>query len=392
MKKLKLFSASSSLTGLGALFFLLLFSPIRSHAQQRPNIIYIMADDLGYADISCYGRKDYKTPHLDNLASQGVKCMNAYSAAPVCTPTRVAFMTGQYPARSPVGLKEPLDWIPKDSLIGLPDPGQTMASYLKTAGYETFLIGKWHLGFNPEFSPLRYGFDYFFGFNGGGLDYVSHRAPRKGPADFYENNTPVNVEGYMTTLLEGKAIETIRRKHDKPFFMSLMFSAPHWPWQAPGDAAYGDTADWRAGGSPATYAAMVKSMDDAIGAIMKTLDEQGLAKNTIVIFTSDNGGERFSDMGIYKGAKMQLWEGGIRVPAIVRWPGHIKAGSVSNQVAVTMDWTATILSLAKAKPLATDGMDLSAILAGKSAETSRTLYWRIFQRRKHKAMREGDWK
>lgn len=351
-----------------------------------------MADDLGYADVSCFGRKDYQTPHIDKLATQGVKCMNAYAAAPVCTPTRVAFMTGRFPASVPVGLREPLDWIAKDSIVGLPNNQPTIASMLKASGYETFLIGKWHLGFKPEFSPLKYGFDYFFGFNGGGVDYVSHRSPDKGPADLYENYRPVNVDGYATDLLKQKTIETIRRKHNKPFFISLMFNAPHWPWQAPGDGVYHDTMDWRAGGSAGIYAAMVKSMDDAIGAIMKTLDEQGLANNTIVIFTSDNGGERFSDMGIYKGRKMSLWEGGIRVPAIVRWPDHIQPNTTTDQVAITMDWTATIASIAKAKHSKLNGIDLTAILTGKKPVVQRTLYWRIFQRVQHKALRDGKWK
>ncbi|HYF31082.1 MAG TPA: sulfatase [Chitinophagaceae bacterium] len=375
-------------------FFLLVF--LQAQAQDRPNIIYIMADDLGYADLSCYGRKDYQTPHLDKLAAQGVKFMNAYAAAPVCTPTRVAFMTGRYPASVPVGLKEPLAWNAKDSAMGLPPGHPTIASRLKNAGYKTFLIGKWHLGFKPEFSPLHYGFDYFYGFNGGGVDYISHGSPRGGATDLYENYQPVNTEGYMTDLLQQKTIDVIRRTHAKPFFISLMFSAPHWPWQAPGDKAYPDTMNWVNGGSAATYAAMVKSMDEAVGAIMKALDEQNLANNTVIIFTSDNGGdERFSDMGIYKGKKMQLWEGGIREPAIVRWPTHIKPGSTTNQVATTMDWTASILSLANAKPdpqFATDGIDLMPILTGKKEEISRTLYWRLFQRTQHKAMRDGKWK
>lgn len=351
-----------------------------------------MADDLGYADISCYGRKDYQTPNLDKLATQGVKFMNAYSAAPVCTPTRAAFMTGRYPASTQVGLKEPIDWLATDSVVGLPKDQPTVANMLKRAGYETFLIGKWHLGFNPESSPLRHGFDYFYGFHGGAVDYVSHGSPDKGPADFYENHQPINVQGYATDLLKQKSIEIISRKHSKPFFISLMFNAPHWPWQAPGDPAYADTADWRGGGSAAKYAAMVKSMDDAIGAVMKTLDEQGLANNTIVIFTSDNGGERYSDMDIYRGRKMQLWEGGIRVPAIVCWPGRIKPNTTTNQVAVTMDWTATIVSIAKAKHPAMNGIDLTPILTGKKSEIPQTLYWRIFQRVQHKALRDGKWK
>jgi arylsulfatase A-like enzyme len=377
------------------------FVPILLFAQSKdppPNIIYIMADDLGYADLSGYGRKDYRTPHLDALAAQGVKFTNAYAAAPVCTPTRTAFMTGRYPARAPVGLYEPLRGTPADSLVGLTPEHPSIASYLKAAGYATYLVGKWHLGFTPASSPVRNGFDGFFGIHAGAADYTSHRAPMAG-TDLYENDQAVERPGYLTELLREKAIEVIRQPHQQPFFLALMFNAPHWPWQAPGDAAHTDTATsiatWTGGGSAATYAAMVKSMDDAIGALMKALDEEGLSDNTVVIFTSDNGGERFSDMGPYKGRKFELWEGGIRVPAFVRWPGKIKPGTTTQQVATTMDWTATILSLAGAAsrpdtPL--DGMDLTPVLTGRQGAVDRTLYWRLAQRNQHKAIRDGQWK
>lgn len=376
-----------------SVFFVSFYSSAQK--DQRPNIIYIMTDDMGYADLSCYGRKEYQTPNIDKLASQGVKLMNAYAAAPVCTPTRVAFMTGRYPARTSLGLKEPIEWSAKDSLIGFSSELPSIASLMREAGYETFLVGKWHLGFAPQFSPLKNGFDHFFGFKGGGIDYISHRAPRGGAGDLFEDDKKIEIDGYLTDILSDKANEVIRQKHEKPFFLSLMFNAPHWPWQAPGDKAYGDTLPWTSGGSPAIYAAMMKSLDDAVGSIMKTLDEENVASNTVVIFTSDNGGERFSDMGIYKGKKMQLWEGGIREPAIVRWPGEIKPNSVSKQVVTTMDWTVTILELAGGKPrkdFPMDGMNIVPILQGKEKEVERTLYWRIFQRQKHKAMRDGKWK
>jgi len=373
---------------------ILIFSVTIISAQIRPNIIYIMADDLGYADLSCYGRKDYQTPNLDKLAKQGVKFMNAYAAAPVCTPTRTAFMTGRYPARTPVGLREPLDWSKKDTTVGLTPDYTSLPTLLKKAGYETYLVGKWHLGFALQYSPLKNGFDYFYGFHGGGIDYFSHTDP-KGNNDLYENDQPAPKEGYMTDLLMEKTIEIIHDHHSKPFFISVMFNAPHWPWQGPGDKPYPDTMSWTSGGSPAIYATMVKSMDEAVGKIIDALDQQKLSANTVVIFTSDNGGERFSDNGIYTGSKMQLWEGGIREPAFVKWPGKIKPGSTTHQVTTTMDWTATILSLAKAKadpkfPL--DGIDIMPVIMGKKKEVDRTLYWRLFQRTNHKAMRSGKWK
>jgi arylsulfatase A-like enzyme len=370
--------------------------------EQRPNIIYIMADDLGYGDLSGYGRKDYQTPNLDKLAARGMKFTHAYAAAPVCTPTRTAFMTGRYPARTPVGLYEPLRVHSSDSLTGLTAETPSIATYLKAAGYATYLVGKWHLGFKPQFSPRQNGFDYFFGFHSGGLDYVSHRAATgkppdmfSGRPDLYENSQLVERTGYMTDLLKEKALEIIQKPHHQPFFLALMFNAPHWPWQAPGDAAYADATPWDREGSASTYAAMIKSMDDAVGALLQALDRQGLARNTVVIFTSDNGGERLSDMGPYKGRKYDLWEGGIRVPAFVRWPGKIKEGSTTPQVAVTMDWTATILSLAEALPrqdTLLDGVDLVPVLTGQKKPTDRVLYWRLAQRKHHKALREGQWK
>ena len=363
-------------------------------AQTRPNIIYIMADDLGYADLSCYGRKDYKTPHLDELASQGVRFINYYAAAPVCTPTRAAFMTGRYPARTPVGLMEPLDWSKRDSSFGLTRNYTSIATQLRKSGYETFLVGKWHLGFSADNSPLKNGFDYFFGFHGGGIDYVSHTDPN-GNNDLYEGNKPVKEKGYLTDILARKAIDLIRRDHNQPFFLAVMFNAPHWPWQAPGDSIYALGNDnWRKGGSPETYAGIMKSLDDAVGNIIKALDDENLS-NTVVIFCSDNGGERFSDMGKYSGRKMTLREGGIRVPAFIRWSGRVPEATVTEQVAITMDWSATILAIAEAKtdsksPL--DGINLMPFISGKRRPVNRTFYWRISQRSQQKAMREGNWK
>ncbi|MEO5564865.1 MAG: sulfatase-like hydrolase/transferase, partial [Chitinophagaceae bacterium] len=304
---------------------------------QKPNIVYIMTDDMGYGDLSSYGRKDYTTPNLDRLASQGIKFTNAYSAAPLCTPARAAFMTGRYPARTPVGLMEPLVSSKRDSAIGLTADYPSVATLLQTAGYKTALIGKWHLGFLPASSPNKNGFDYFFGIHSGAADYISHKGDG-GSHDLYENDKMVYPKGYMTDLIAEKAIDFLMQKHTTPFFVSINFTAPHWPWQGPDDKPYPDTVDFRSGGSPATYAQMMKKLDDAVGSIMKTLDN-GQFANTIVIFTNDNGGERYSDHGGLASSKSYLWEGGIKVPAFVRWPGKIKPGSTTKQLAVTMDWT-----------------------------------------------------
>lgn len=363
---------------------------------QRPNIIYIMTDDMGYGDLSCYGQANYSTPNLDLLASQGVKFVNAYAAAPVCTPTRTAFMTGRYPARTPVGLMEPLRSPKLDSAYGLTPEIPSLAALMKESGYETVLIGKWHLGFMPSQSPMENGFDYFFGILSGGADYISYQGANGMRAhDLYENAVKIYPQGYLTDLLSQRSVDFIKQKHNRPFFLNINFNAPHWPWQGPSDPTYPDSIDFTEGGSASVYAAMMKSLDDGIGKIMQALDEAQLSNETIVIFTNDNGGERYSDNGALSNSKMTLWEGGIRVPALIRWPGKINAGTTTQQVAVTMDWTATILKAGGAKidknfPL--DGIDLMPVLTGKQKNVDRTLYWRTFQRSKHKAIRDGKWK
>lgn len=354
-----------------------------------------MTDDMGYGDLSAYGRKDYSTPNLDKLASQGMKFINAYAGAPVCTPTRTSFMTGRYPSRTPVGLYEPLT-AGGDSASGLTPSYPSIGKLMKVAGYQTALIGKWHLGVLPEHSPLKNGFDYFYGNLTGAVDYISHKTHTdKRTDDLYEMDKLIHEEGYYTDLITEKTIRFIQQKHERPFFLVVTYTAPHWPWQAPGDQAYPDSVDFTKGGSASTYAAMMKSLDDGIGKIMLAIDKEKLSGKTVVFFTNDNGGERFSDNGGLSKSKMNLWEGGIRVPAFVRWPGKIKAGSFTNQVAITMDWTATILSMAGAKPdkkFPLDGISLVPVLTGNQKNIDRTLYWRTFQRTKQKAMRSGNWK
>lgn len=377
------------------ILFILLLKFVPASAQ-APNIIYIMTDDMGYGDLSGYGNKNHSTPNLDKLALQGIKFVNAYAAAPVCTPTRTALMTGRYPARTPVGLMEPLRSPKLDSAYGLTRDIPSLGTLIKARGYETALIGKWHLGFMPEHRPIKNGFDYFFGILSGGADYISHKGTNGTKAhDLYENDSLVYMQGYLTDLFTQKSIAFIKQNHPKPFFLTINFNAPHWPWQGPADPAYPDSMGFTAGGSPAVYAAMMKSLDDGIGKIMQALDDEQLSHQTLVIFTNDNGGEKYSDQGGLSKAKFTLWEGGIRVPAFVRWPGKINAGLTTPQVAVTMDWTATMLKVAGAKadknfPL--DGIDLMPILTGKKKKVNRTLYWRTFQRSKHKAVRDGHWK
>jgi arylsulfatase A-like enzyme len=381
-------------------FLLLVFlSGPFSLTAQKVNVIYIMVDDMGYADLSCYGRKDYKTPNLDNLAAGGMKFMNAYAASPVCTPTRAAFMTGQYPARTNIGLLEPWVATNRDFGIGLSPSTFSIVRSIKNAGYETALIGKWHLGADTGFAPRKHGFDYFYGIKSGAADYISHKGDG-GKPDLYENETPINVSGYLTELIGKKAIEFLNSAHSKPFFLSLQFTAPHWPWQTPGDKALPDSLfrsakQLASNGSPAIYAAIMKSLDDQVGMIIQLLKQKGLDKNTVVIFTSDNGGEKFSDMGPFARGKMNVWEGGVRVPAFVNWPGKVEPNVVSDQPVITMDWSATILAITGAKadqavPL--DGINLVPYLLDKRKRIPRTFYWRLTQRVKQHAVLEDNWK
>ena len=362
----------------------------------RPNVIFILADDLGWGDLSCYGRPDYRTPNLDLLASQGVRLTNAYAASAVCTPTRCGFITGRYPARLKIGLREPLS--ATDGSVGLDPDHPTIASLLKKAGYDTALIGKWHLGFRPEWGPNAHGFDEFYGVLSGAADYHEHKNGL-GEPDLFENLKPVQQNGYLTDLLTDRAVKYITRRRTVPFYLSLHYTAPHWPWQ---DRKGGEHVTFTdktiepitmgGGGSLKLYAEMMRTLDDGVGRVMKTLKAVGLDRNTLVIFTSDNGGERFSYEWPFAGQKGDLLEGGIRVPAIVRWPGVIPARRETDQMAITMDWTATILSVAASAPAEgypLDGIDLLPTIKGSNPKQDRTFFWRIYDR---DAVRSGKWK
>ena len=369
-------------------------------AAQRPNILFILADDMGWGDLSCYGRRDYTTPNIDRLAREGMLFTNAYSAAPVCTPTRVGFHTGRFPARLPVGLEEPIkerkQLGDRIKTIGIPHEHPTISSLLKQAGYDTALVGKWHLGYLPEFSPIRSGFDEFFGIMSGAGDYFSHVDPAGNP-DLFEGEVPVERVGYITDLLTDRAVEYIKRPRTRPFYLSLHYTAPHWPWEGPNDVAVSKALPigvpgFTSGGSLKVYGEIVKSMDSGIGRVLQALRSARLAANTLVIFTSDNGGERFSFNWPFTGSKFDLHEGGIRVPAIVRWPGVTQPGSKTDQAVVTMDWTATMLAAAGGQPDAKypfDGMDIRPVLSAQQPLFDRTFFWRTLDQG---AMRSGRWK
>lgn len=359
---------------------------IGSVRQVRPNILFIMADDLGYADLSCYGRREYRTPAVDQLAAQGVRLTNAYANSPVCSATRIALITGRYQYRLRAGLEEPLA---PGSTFGLPRDHPTLPAILRSGGYHTSLVGKWHMGDLPNYGPLQTGYDDFWGIRGGGVDYFSHSII--GKADLWDNDHPVEKAGYLTDLLGQRAVEVIERQRPggDPFFLSLHFTAPHWPWEGPGDTETSNrlASDKRLlalaqfdNGDMATYAAMVTRMDHQIGRVLNALERKGLAGNTIVVFTSDNGGERFSDVWPFTGRKGELLEGGIRVPAIVRWPAKIGTGTTSDQVAMSMDWLPTLLGAAGVPLPATeitDGIDIMPSLRTPGLATDRDVYWRF---------------
>jgi arylsulfatase A-like enzyme len=386
-----LLKAAAALPVLGA-------APVAARAApaKAPNILFIMADDLGYADVSCYGRPDYATPNIDRLAAQGLRFHQAYANSAVCSATRVGLITGRYQNRLAVGLEEPLGL--RD--VGLPPSHPTLPSLLRKAGYATALVGKWHLGTLPKYGPLLSGYDHFWGFRGGGLDYFRHDAPG---SDLWDDDRQAPEPGYITDLLGEHAIGMIGKLAEtgRPFFLSLHFSAPHWPWEGPDDVAEskrlgakgpGGLLDFD-GGSRRTFAAMVTRMDFQIGRVLQALAARGLEQDTLVIFTSDNGGERFSDTGPFLGRKTELLEGGLRIPAVIRWPGRVAPGASSDQVMISMDWLPTLLEAGGGAPdpgYPPDGMSLMAALHG-APPVSRKLFWRYLNL-DQEAGRDGDFK
>ncbi len=376
----------------------LLASGARAQPARQPNIVFFLADDLGYADVSCYGRPDIATPNIDRIAADGARFEQGYANSAVCSATRTALITGRYQYRLPVGLEEPIAG--SSNNVGMPPDQPTLPSLLKAAGYGTALLGKWHLGTLPDFSPLRSGYDHFWGFRGGALDYYTHLGVGH-EADLWDGDLPVQETGYMTDLLGDRAVDAVAScaKAGQPFFLDVHFNAPHWPWEAPGDEAESDRLRARGlrdfdGGSQQTYRAMVQRMDFQIGRVLAALDANGLARDTIVIFTSDNGGERFADTWPFTGRKTELLEGGLRIPMVVRWPARIPAGQVTQQVAISMDWLPTLLAAANTAPAAafpSDGMNLLPGLTAAAPATPRQLFWR-YKANAQRAARDGDWK
>jgi arylsulfatase A-like enzyme len=381
-----------------------LFAVMTATAQtptRPPNVVLIMTDDAGYADLGSYGARDVGTPHLDALARAGARFTDFYANAPSCTPTRAGLITGRYQQRlkleAPLGMNLPADWE-----RGLEPAGRSLPQLLKNAGYATALVGKWHLGWKPEYSPLRHGFDYFFGFKAGFVDFYTHTTPdTPGGKDLFENDVAIEQPGYLTDLITARSVRFIEQNASRPFFIDVAYNAPHWPYQVPGkhtvarDSARHLTPFDDSTSTRADYVAMLEHVDKGVGDILAAIDRLGLRENTIVIFTNDNGGEWLSRNGPLFHNKMSVWEGGIRVPTIIRWPGRIPPGLMTQQVGITMDLTASILAAAGATVPADyklEGINLFPILEGKTPRVERTLFWRAHPGRQQRAVRSGDWK
>jgi arylsulfatase A-like enzyme len=358
-----------------------------------PNVVLILMDDLGYGDIGSYGVSDAKTPHIDRLAREGVKLTDFYANGATCSPTRTGFITGRYQQR--YGIEAPLGSQPGDSARGLAPAETSLPRLLKTAGYATGLIGKWHLGWKQEFHPNRHGFDEFWGFLGGFVDYYNNVGAFD-RHDLFHNETAIRDSSYLTEAITAQAKSFIENHRNERFFVEVSYNATHWPFQPAGLAAHQRARpDRLRDGTRADYVAMLESADRGVGVILETLDRLNLARNTLVIFTSDNGGEWLSRNAPLFHRKATLWEGGIRVPALVRWPARLPRGIVSKQVGITMDLTATILAAAGATPptsYAPEGIDLLPLLHGRR-EVARTLFWRVqAPGRVQRAVRRGRWK
>jgi arylsulfatase A len=365
----------------------------------RPNVVLIITDDLGWADLGSYGATDIRTPNLDRLAREGLRLTDFYANGVTCSPTRAGLISGRYQQR--YGIEAPLPNADRAGDRGLLATGYSLPQLLKNHGYATGLIGKWHLGYVEEKSPNAHGFNYFFGLKSGYHDYYTHEAGN-GESDLWENDKPVESDGYTTDLVTERAARFIEEHKSEPFFLDVAYTAPHWPYQVPGkpsvapnNAAHVLPQDLETS-TRSDYVAMVEHLDSQIGQLLAAIEGAGIAENTIVIFTNDNGGEWLSSSAPLFGRKWTVFEGGIRVPAIVRWPKRIRAGSVSDQVGITMDLTASILAVTGAGIPAEaklEGVDLFPVWEGRAPELERTLFWRSGSGAgKQTAVRRGDWK
>ncbi len=359
-----------------------------------PNFVIIMADDLGYGDISPFGGW-IETPFLNQMADEGMRFTNFYASGPVCSPTRAGLLTGRYQQRA--GIPGVVYAAPnRNRHHGLQQHELTFAEALKNAGYKTGMFGKWHLGYEPQYNPVHHGFDEYRGYVSGNVDYFAH-VDQAGFYDWWAQDQLVNEPGYVTHLINQHAVDFIERNKDHPFVLYLPHEAPHYPYQGPEDEAFrivhAPQAKVQMDSSEVmrAYREMVQEMDSGVGAVMQALENLNLKDNTLVFFFSDNGATRSGSNGKLRGHKGSLWEGGIRVPAIAWWNGKITAGATTDQQAISIDVMPTLLGLAGLEKPANklDGMDLSDVLQNDSPPSQRTLFWDY---NNQSAIRAGDWK
>lgn len=377
-----------SFLGYVALAALCVASSLGAGSPPRPNILVLLADDLGYADVGFAGAKEIKTPNLDRLAAAGAR-LDHYYVQPLCSPTRAAFLTGRYPMRYglQVGVLRPYEQ------RGLPVAERLLPQGLKAAGYATAIVGKWHLGHNlPQYLPLVRGFDHHYGHYNGEIDYFEHH--RMGGFDWHRDGKEARDEGYSTHLLAKEAVRLIEGYSSaQPFFLYVPFNGVHAPFQVPGDykKPYAHLPEPRR-----SYAGMIAAMDEAVGQIHRALERRGLASNTLILFSSDNGGPapgKVTDNSPFRGGKGGVYEGGTRVCAFATWPGQIKAGSAISAPLHVVDWYPTLLKLAGAPPSSAgplDGRDIWPVLTGGPTTPDREIL--LNTNPNAGAIRVGDWK
>ena len=370
-------------------------------AQAKPNILIILADDLGYGDLSCYGAKDLKSPHLDALMASGMRFDSFYANCPVCSPTRAALLSGTYPDL--VGVPGVIRTSPESNWGWLSPKAVLLPVPLKAAGYHTAIVGKWHLGLESPNTPNERGFDFFKGFLCDMIDdYYKHR--RHGINYFRENQKEINPPGHATDLFSNWAVDYLNKRKDKkqPFFLYLAYNAPHTPIQPPPDWLAKVKAREKGIAEPrAKLVALIEHMDDGIGKVIATLKANGQYENTLIIFSSDNGGQLNvgARCGNHRGGKQDMYEGGLKVPTCAVWPGRIQPGTRSHLTGLSMDFYPTACAAAGANvPSYVEGVSLLPTFLGKPQKLERDM---IFVRREgghlyngqdYHALRRGDWK
>lgn len=376
----------------------------------KPNIVFILIDDMGYGDVGCYGNKENQTPHIDELAGKGMRFTDYHANGPMCSPTRASFLTGKYQYRFGREFETALDGSMHGPDNGLPLSAYTIAEALKNSGYATAIYGKWHLGYKPPLLPPGQGFDEYIGSAYGDGDHFTH-VDRLGNADWWHNDSLRPEKGYSVDIITDHSVNFIQQNSRRPFFLFVSHLAIHFPWQGPEDPpqriAGKDYREEKWGIIPDRHnvkkhiRAMVESVDKSVGKIIAALRDAGIEKNTLVIFSSDNGGyteyksggfRNISSNGPFRGQKGDVYEGGHRVPFIAYWPDKINGGTVNNSLIMTMDMFPTFLMLANNKvpdSLKPDGKNILPVLFGNKKSARRTVCWKI---RNNKAIRKGRWK